>query len=61
VNFETLGQPDEARYEPMEAYFQAKAANVLCAIELSKRSGGQINAYSLHPGGVYMKLLLTRI
>ncbi|KAJ7838789.1 hypothetical protein B0H14DRAFT_3699770 [Mycena olivaceomarginata] len=37
VNFETLGQPDGARYEPMEAYFQAKAANVLCAIELSKR------------------------
>ncbi|KAJ7863514.1 NAD-P-binding protein [Mycena olivaceomarginata] len=56
VNFETLGQPDEARYEPMEAYFQAKAANVLCAIELSKRSGGQINAYSLHPGAIYTNI-----
>ncbi|KAJ7366335.1 hypothetical protein DFH08DRAFT_1003112 [Mycena albidolilacea] len=34
----------------------AKAANVLCAIELSKRSGGQINAYSLHPGAIYTNI-----
>ncbi|KAJ7776786.1 NAD-P-binding protein [Mycena maculata] len=50
VNFDTLGSPDPVKYEPMEAYSQAKSANVLTAIELSRRSAGQINAYSLHPG-----------
>jgi hypothetical protein len=42
---------------PKDAYNQCKAANVLCAIELSKRSKGQINGYSLHPGGVYIVLV----
>ncbi|KAF8194323.1 hypothetical protein K438DRAFT_1968938 [Mycena galopus ATCC 62051] len=56
VNFETLGRPDPTRYEPMETYFQAKAANVISAIELSKRSKGQINAYSLHPGAIYTNI-----
>ncbi|KAJ6468631.1 hypothetical protein C8R47DRAFT_1078223 [Mycena vitilis] len=31
-------------------YFQTKCANILMGIEWSKRSKGQINAYSLHPG-----------
>ncbi|KAF8194326.1 short-chain dehydrogenase [Mycena galopus ATCC 62051] len=57
VNFDTLGKPDPARYEPMEAYYQAKAANVLSAIELSKRSNGQINAYSLHPGAIFTNIM----
>ncbi|KAJ7339785.1 hypothetical protein DFH08DRAFT_963834 [Mycena albidolilacea] len=57
VDFDTLGWPDQASYEPMEAYFQAKAANVLSAIELSKRAKGQINAYSLHPGSVYTNMM----
>ncbi|KAJ7891044.1 hypothetical protein B0H13DRAFT_1887374 [Mycena leptocephala] len=30
---------------------EPKCANILTAIELSKRSKGNINAYSLHPGG----------
>ncbi|KAJ7626596.1 NAD-P-binding protein [Mycena polygramma] len=50
VNFETLEKPDPARHEIMDAYFQTKCANILTAIELSKRSKGQINSYSLHPG-----------
>ncbi|KAJ7084518.1 hypothetical protein B0H15DRAFT_888129, partial [Mycena belliarum] len=45
--------PDAAKYDAMTAYAQAKSANVLTARELSKRSGGRINAYSLHPGTVY--------
>ncbi|KAF7364621.1 Short-chain dehydrogenase/reductase family protein [Mycena venus] len=57
VNFDTLGRPDPTRYVPMEAYYQAKSANVLTAIELSKRSKGQINAYSLHPGGIYTNIM----
>ncbi|KAK7065089.1 short-chain dehydrogenase/reductase family protein [Favolaschia claudopus] len=33
-------------------YSQAKSANILFVKELSKRSGGRINGYSLHPGVV---------
>ncbi|KAJ6549038.1 hypothetical protein DFH09DRAFT_1281513 [Mycena vulgaris] len=50
VNFTTLTAPDAAKYEGFEAYCQAKSTNALMAIELSKRSKGKINAYSLHPG-----------
>ncbi|KAJ7505845.1 NAD-P-binding protein, partial [Mycena galericulata] len=52
VNWRTFVRPDPAKYEPADAYFQAKAANVLCARELSRRSKGRINAYSLHPGAI---------
>ncbi|KAJ7505846.1 hypothetical protein B0H11DRAFT_2334806 [Mycena galericulata] len=57
VNFSTLSRPDAAGYTPTEAYYQAKAANVLTAIELSKRARGQINAYSLHPGFIYTNMM----
>ncbi|KAJ6447417.1 hypothetical protein C8R47DRAFT_1231441 [Mycena vitilis] len=53
-----ISRPDPALYDAMEAYYQAKAANVLTAIELSRRAKGQINAYSLDPG-LYTKLLQT--
>ncbi|KAJ7505836.1 NAD-P-binding protein [Mycena galericulata] len=57
VDWATLVRPDPEKYEGANAYFQAKAANVLSAIELSRRSKGRINAYSLHPGGVYTNIL----
>ncbi|KAJ6554929.1 hypothetical protein DFH09DRAFT_1493830 [Mycena vulgaris] len=57
VNFNTFGKPEPAGYKPMEAYYQAKSANVLTAIELSKRSKGHINAYSLHPGAIYTNMV----
>ncbi|KAJ7146417.1 hypothetical protein C8R44DRAFT_724203 [Mycena epipterygia] len=50
VNFETLATPNAATYDGGDAYLQAKSANILTAIELSKRSKGKLNAYSLHPG-----------
>ncbi|KAJ7624204.1 hypothetical protein DFH06DRAFT_754251 [Mycena polygramma] len=56
VNFDTIGRPDPAGYVPFQAYFQAKSANILTAIELSKRSKGRINAYSLHPGVIYTNI-----
>ncbi|KAJ6584456.1 hypothetical protein B0H19DRAFT_1249422 [Mycena capillaripes] len=63
VNFRTLGNPDPEIYQPMDAYCQAKSANVLSAIELSKRSKGHINAYSLHPGArpsaIYTNIMQT--
>ncbi|KAJ7505840.1 NAD-P-binding protein [Mycena galericulata] len=57
VDFSTFGRPDQVGYERLETYHQAKAANVLTAIELSKRSRGQINAYSLHPGAIYTNIM----
>ncbi|KAJ7142452.1 NAD-P-binding protein [Mycena epipterygia] len=56
VNFDTLGHPDPEKYQDMDAYFQAKSANVLTAIEISKRSRGKINGYSLHPGIIYTNM-----
>ncbi|KAJ7152481.1 hypothetical protein C8R46DRAFT_1302948 [Mycena filopes] len=50
VDFDMLLTPDPAKYSREAAYVQAKSPNVLTAIELSKRSKGKINAYSLHPG-----------
>ncbi|KAF8181204.1 NAD-P-binding protein [Mycena galopus ATCC 62051] len=52
VNFDTLGKPDPTHYQPLETHWQSKAANVLSGIELPKRSKGQINAFSLHPGSM---------
>ncbi|CAK5278289.1 unnamed protein product [Mycena citricolor] len=47
VNFETLVKPDPEKYEIFDAYFQAKSANALTAAELSRRSGGKINGYTI--------------
>ncbi|KAF7338948.1 Short-chain dehydrogenase/reductase family protein [Mycena venus] len=56
VDFEALTNPDPEKYVKLNAYSQAKSANILTAIELSKRSKGKINAYSLHPGGIYTNI-----
>ncbi|KAF7307606.1 Short-chain dehydrogenase/reductase family protein [Mycena indigotica] len=52
IDWDTLTAPDESKYVPIMAYAQSKIANVLTAKELTKRSGGRIQAYSLHPGAV---------
>ncbi|KAJ7478192.1 hypothetical protein FB451DRAFT_182384 [Mycena latifolia] len=56
VDFDLMRFPDPAKHENFPAYFQAKSANALTAIELSKRSNGRINAYSLHPGVIYTNI-----
>ncbi|KAJ7681873.1 hypothetical protein DFH06DRAFT_283370 [Mycena polygramma] len=56
-NFETLlRHPDPATYEPYDAYMQVKSCNILFATELSKRSKGRINAYSVHPGVIFTNI-----
>ncbi|KAJ6580067.1 hypothetical protein DFH09DRAFT_831242, partial [Mycena vulgaris] len=51
VDFATLAQPDPSKYATMlNPYNETKSANVLTAIELSRRSHGKLNGYSLHPG-----------
>ncbi|KAJ6489535.1 hypothetical protein C8R47DRAFT_1215348 [Mycena vitilis] len=57
VNFDTLRHPSRDSYTILDAYSQSKAANVLTAIELSKRSKGLINAYSLCPGVIYTTIM----
>ncbi|KAJ7130237.1 hypothetical protein C8R44DRAFT_775161 [Mycena epipterygia] len=52
VDFDMLEHPVAEKYNNMGAYCQSKSANVLAAIELSKRSQGKINANSLHPGAI---------
>ncbi|CAK5269543.1 unnamed protein product [Mycena citricolor] len=52
VDFETLRKPDSKTYEMFDAHFKAKSANALTAAELSRRSGGKIHSYSLHPGSI---------
>ncbi|KAK7015239.1 hypothetical protein R3P38DRAFT_3570543 [Favolaschia claudopus] len=56
INFDTIGKPNKDKYQPLDAYTQGKSANILMGIELSKRSNGRINAYSLHPGVIYTNI-----
>ncbi|KAJ7939845.1 hypothetical protein B0H13DRAFT_2299876 [Mycena leptocephala] len=56
VDFSTVGHPNPEKYTMGNAYSRPKRANILTAIELSKRSKGNINAYSLHPGVIYTNI-----
>ncbi|KAJ7152607.1 hypothetical protein C8R43DRAFT_1003067 [Mycena crocata] len=56
INFDTIEHPNPDIYSNFGAYWQAKCANILTAIELSKRSKGAINAYSIHPGFIFTNI-----
>ncbi|KAJ7157246.1 hypothetical protein C8R46DRAFT_1225849 [Mycena filopes] len=56
VDFETLVTPDPAKYSAFSGYFASKSATILDAIELSKRSKGKINAYSVSPGAIFTNI-----
>ncbi|KAJ6595023.1 NAD-P-binding protein [Mycena vulgaris] len=56
IDFDVLAQPDQAKYQMSDAYFQVKSANILTAAELSKRAKGALNAYSLHPGIIFTNM-----
>ncbi|KAJ6461031.1 short-chain dehydrogenase [Mycena sanguinolenta] len=51
-NLAELEHPNETTYTGMQAYAQAKSANILTSQELTRRAGGRIHAYSLSPGAV---------
>ncbi|CAK5267266.1 unnamed protein product [Mycena citricolor] len=53
---EKLAKPDPESYAPVNAYSNAKTANVLTAAEISRRSKGQIKGYSLHPGFIFTNI-----
>ncbi|KAJ6567475.1 hypothetical protein B0H10DRAFT_2238670 [Mycena sp. CBHHK59/15] len=56
MDFDKLGHPDPESFSTTNAYATAKTANILSAIELSRRSKGKINAYSLHPGAIFTNI-----
>ncbi|KAJ7182479.1 hypothetical protein C8R43DRAFT_1100915 [Mycena crocata] len=56
VDFDLMQHPTAEGYNSALAYWQSKSANVLTAIELSKRSQGALNAYSLNPGLVFTNM-----
>ncbi|KAJ7511952.1 hypothetical protein B0H11DRAFT_2214825 [Mycena galericulata] len=56
VDLEMMEVPNAEKYDSSNVYFQAKSASILTARELSRRSGGKINAYSLHPGLIFTNM-----
>ncbi|KAJ7081113.1 hypothetical protein B0H15DRAFT_855091 [Mycena belliarum] len=58
-NLATITRPDAESYKLFEIYSQVKSANILTTRELSKRSNGRINVYSLHPGAIYTNIMET--
>ncbi|KAJ7074559.1 hypothetical protein C8F01DRAFT_29520 [Mycena amicta] len=51
--------PEDASTAPgmMKRYAEVKSMNMLMAVELSRRSKGQLRAYSLHPGMIPTNVL----
>ncbi|KAJ6453151.1 hypothetical protein C8R45DRAFT_636561 [Mycena sanguinolenta] len=56
-DLDAVAHPNAENYTVADAYPQAKSANILFAIEMSKRAKGKINAYSLHPGTIHTNIL----
>jgi len=56
IDFATLENPDAAKYNDWEAYGRTKSANILTAIEFSRRLKGKIIANSLHPGVIFTNI-----
>ncbi|KAJ7166320.1 hypothetical protein C8R43DRAFT_985472 [Mycena crocata] len=56
VDFDQLENPVAEKYTNFNTYQQVKCANILTAIELSKRAKGKINSYSLHPGIIFTNM-----
>ncbi|KAJ7153881.1 hypothetical protein C8R43DRAFT_442964 [Mycena crocata] len=56
VDFDSIEHPSAKGYNSSTAYFSAKSANILTASELSRRSKGAMNAYSLDPGLIFTNI-----
>ncbi|KAJ7742328.1 NAD-P-binding protein, partial [Mycena metata] len=57
IDLNTVEKGDPEKYAMMGRHCEVKSANILSAIELSKRSKGKINGYSLHPGAVVTNIV----
>ncbi|KAJ7084513.1 hypothetical protein B0H15DRAFT_848014 [Mycena belliarum] len=58
VNWQTFGRPEQNGYQAFNTYFQTKSANILTAAELTRRAGGRLHAYSVHPGVIYTNMFV---
>jgi len=56
VNFAEIENPDPKTYTAFGTYNHTKSANILTAIEFSRRLKGKIIANSLHPGVIYTNI-----
>ncbi|KAJ7776143.1 NAD-P-binding protein [Mycena metata] len=56
VDLNTVAKGNPETYTLMGRYSEVKSATILTATELSKRSKGKINAYSLHPGAIHTNM-----
>nr|GAT49590.1 short-chain dehydrogenase/reductase family protein [Mycena chlorophos] len=56
VTLDLLKKPDAGRYNAVTAYAEAKAAAILTAAEISRRSKGKILGFSLHPGVIHTNI-----
>nr|GAT52502.1 NAD(P)-binding protein [Mycena chlorophos] len=56
VDLDFLKNPRPERSSAYATYARTKSAAVLMAAELSRRSHGKINAYSLHPGTIFTNI-----
>ncbi|KAJ7223702.1 hypothetical protein C8J57DRAFT_1094218, partial [Mycena rebaudengoi] len=50
VDLEFLQKPEASKCETYSLYQQAKSANIMFALEVTRRAKGALNAYRLHPG-----------
>lgn len=51
VDLDAIAHPRAETYATGTAYYRTKAANILTTLELSRRAGGALKAYSISPGG----------
>ncbi|KAF7377869.1 NAD(P)-binding protein [Mycena sanguinolenta] len=61
VNLTEMEHPNQSTYDGIQAYGQAKSANILTARELTRRAGGRVHAYSLTPGAIVTNFVLTSL
>ncbi|KAJ7697993.1 hypothetical protein B0H17DRAFT_1196988 [Mycena rosella] len=56
VDLAALAHPTADAHDTWTAYYRSKAANILTVRELARRAAGALNAYSVHPGGIYTNI-----
>jgi len=57
VDFAAIESPNPAKYNHHQTYMLTKSANILTAIEFSKKLKGKLIVNSLHPGIVYTNIM----
>ncbi|KAJ6548730.1 hypothetical protein B0H19DRAFT_1265526 [Mycena capillaripes] len=56
VDLDAIEHPSAETYNIGKGYYRSKAANILTTIELARRAGGALKAFSVHPGAIYTNI-----